>query len=97
MSSHVDMMKRQTRNHPGLAWEDENLHNQFTDVNRVALDDRYGKVAAPLSKRSNGSGPAGRNAPAGLFGIEDKLKPYLTPTNIILGMTIAGAIWYYKK
>ena len=52
------MMKRQTRNHPSLVWEGENLHNDFVDINRMALDDKYGKVGAPLSKRRNGSGPA---------------------------------------
>ena len=97
------MMKRQTRNHPGLVWEDQNLNNNFVDINRVALDDAYGKVGAPLSKRRNGSGPAGRNAPAGLFGnpsltkLENTIKSQLTPPNIILGVTIAGAILYYYK
>ena len=102
------MMKRQTRNHPSLVWEGENLHNDFVDINRMALDDKYGKVGAPLSKRRNGSGPAGRDAPAGLFGnpighilfpftgITDKIKS-LTPPNIILGVTIGGAILYYYK
>jgi hypothetical protein len=97
MSNHIDMMKRQTRNHSGLEWEGENLQSQFTDINRLALDDNYGKVGAPLSKRRNGEGPADRTAQPGLFGLEEKIKPYLTPTNIILGITIAGAIWYYKK
>tara|TARA_B100001250_G_scaffold370798_1_gene355191 strand:+ start:422 stop:718 length:297 start_codon:yes stop_codon:yes gene_type:complete len=97
------MMKRQTRNHPGLVWEGENLHNNFTDINRIALDDKYGKVAAPLTKRKNGSGPAGRNAPAGLFGnpsltkLENTIKSHLTPPNIILGVAIAGAILHYYK
>lgn len=97
------MMKRQTRNHPGLVWEGNNIHSGFTDINRIALDDAYGKVGAPLSKRRNGSGPAGRNAPAGLFGnpsltkLESTIKSQLTPPNIILGVTIAGAILYYYK
>jgi hypothetical protein len=103
LSNYVDMMKRQTRNHPSLVWEGENLHNDFIDINRMALDDKYGKVAAPLSKRRNGSGPAGRDAPPGLFGneslesLENKIKRQLTPTNIILGVTIASAILYYYK
>jgi len=109
LSNYVDMMKRQTRNHAGLVWEGENLHNDFVDINRMALDDKYGKVGAPLSKRRNGSGPAGRDAPAGLFGkpvghilfpftgFTDKIKSQLTPPNIILGVTIAGAILYYYK
>ena len=103
MSNHIDMMKRRTRNHPSLVWEGENLHNDFIDINRMALDDKYGKVAAPLSKRRNGSGPAGRDAPPGLFGneslesLENKIKRQLTPPNIILGVTIASAILYYYK
>ncbi len=60
--------KHTQRNHPGLVWEDGNLHNCFTDINRMALDNKYGKVGAPLSKRRTGTGPAGRNAPPGLFG-----------------------------
>jgi len=97
------MMKRQTRNHPGLVWEGNNVHSQFIDINRVALDDQYGKVGAPLSKRRNGTGPAGRDAPEGLFGnpsltkLENTIKSQLTPPNIILGATIAGAILYYYK
>ena len=103
------MMKRQTRNHPGLEWEGENLQSQFVDINRVALDDNYGKVAAPLTKRQNGTGPAGRDAPPGLFGpiapqasftlnkLEDAINKHFNPTNIILGITIAGAALYYYK
>jgi hypothetical protein len=109
MSNHIDMMKRQTRNHTGLEWESNNLNSQFTDINRVALDDNYGKVGAPLSKRRNGEGPADRTAQPGLFGpiapqasftlnkLEDAINKHFNPTNIILGITIAGAIWYYKK
>jgi hypothetical protein len=103
MSNHIDMMKRQTRNHPGLIWEGNNINSEFTDINRMALDDKYGKVGAPLSKRRNGTGPAGRNSPAGLFGnasltkIENTIKNQLTPPNIILGVTIAGAVLYYYK
>ena len=97
------MMKRRTRNHAGLNWEDSNLHNDFVDINRMALDDKYGKVGAPLSKRRNGTGPAGRDAPAGLFGnpsvdkMETLVKRFATPTNIILGFVIASAIIYYRK
>ena len=35
----------------------------FDDINRLALDNKYEKTAAPLSKRRNGMGPAGRNDP----------------------------------
>ena len=68
MSNYVDMMKCTTRSHPGLVWESENVHTAFTDINRVALDDRYGKVGASIYKRKGGEGPAGRDAPPGLFG-----------------------------
>jgi len=97
------MMKRQTRNHPGLVWEGDNIHTQFTDINRMALDDKYGKVGAPLSKRRNGIGPAGRDAQPGLFGnpsldkMESLVSKLATPKNIILAVTIAGAIMYYRK
>ena len=64
---HPHMMKK-PRNHAGLAWEGATLSNDFVDVNRMALDDRYGKVGAPLSKRRNGVGFTDGNT-IGLFGI----------------------------
>ncbi len=60
--------KKQPRFHPGLEWEGRNLSNDFVDINRMALDDRYGKNAAPLSKRRNGIGYTDGKTP-GLFGI----------------------------
>lgn len=60
--------KKQPRFHPGLEWEGRNLSNEFVDINRMALDDRYGKNAAPLSKRRNGIGYTDGKTP-GLFGI----------------------------
>ena len=51
-----------------IAWEAQNLTNDFVDISRVALDDRYGKVGASLYKRRNGSGPTDGSTP-GLFGI----------------------------
>ena len=59
---------KQPRFHPGLEWESRNLSNEFVDINRMALDDRYGKNAAPLSKRRNGIGFTDGNTP-GLFGL----------------------------
>ena len=59
--------KKQPRFHPGLEWEGRNLSNDFVDINRMALDDRYGKNAAPLSKRRNGIGYTDGKTP-GLFG-----------------------------
>ena len=48
--------RKQPRHHEGLNWEAKTLTNEFVDITRLALDDRYGKNAAPLSKRRNGSG-----------------------------------------
>lgn len=104
MSNHVDMMKRKTRRHPGLEWADTHLVNYgFHDINQVALDDRYGKVGAPLSKRRNGTGPAGRDAPPGLFGgLKEAMAPFeswakerLTPSNIILTAVLFSAVAYH--
>jgi len=64
---HPHMMKK-PRNHAGLAWEGATLSNEFIDVNRMALDDKYGKVGAPLSKRRNGPGPTDGKT-IGLFGL----------------------------
>ena len=98
MSNYVDMMKRQTRNHPGLEWEGENLQSQFVDINRVALDDKYGKVAAPLTKRQNGTGPAGRDAPAGLFGILpvlDQSSKRACQIFILIGFATGLAVYHF--
>tara|TARA_Y100000004_G_scaffold128754_1_gene145046 strand:- start:5824 stop:6447 length:624 start_codon:yes stop_codon:yes gene_type:complete len=75
MMRHKHMMKK-PRNHAGLAWEEDTLSNEFIDVNRLALDDKYGKVAAPLSKRRNGIGPTDGKI-QGLFGV-GHIKP-MTP------------------
>ena len=64
---HPHMMKR-PRSHKGLHWEGTTLSNEFIDVNRMALDDRYGKVGAPLSKRRNGVGFTDGKT-IGLFGL----------------------------
>ena len=64
--------KHTVRNRADLMWRDANINVYgFEDLNQMALDDRYGKVGAPLSKRRNGEGPAGRDAPPGLFGWND--------------------------
>ena len=99
MSNYVDMMKRASRNHPGLNWESRNVHSYgFSDVNQIALDNRYGKVGAPLSKRKNGSGPAGRNAPPGLFGTNNfTIEDLFTIKNVVIGALIASAVVYYYK
>lgn len=59
---------KQPRFHPDLEWESKVLTNEFIDINRMALDDRYGKNAAPLSKRRNGIGFTDNKTP-GLFGL----------------------------
>jgi len=64
---------KRPRYHPVIAWEQNNLTNDFIDINRVALDNRYGKVGASLYKRRNGSGPTDGSTD-GLFGtlLDDK-------------------------
>ena len=52
-----DLGSKRPRYHPVIAWEANNLTNDFIDINRMALDDRYGHNGAPLSKRRNGTGP----------------------------------------
>jgi len=59
---------KQPRFHPDLEWEQRNLSNEFIDINRMALDDHYGKNAAPLSKRRNGVGFTNGKT-LGLFGL----------------------------
>jgi hypothetical protein len=89
---------KRPRYHPVIAWEQQNLTNEFIDINRMALDSRYGKVGASLSKRRNGSGPTDGKTP-GLFGFID----YDDQTNAFFGgaITAAGiyvaADWYLNK
>jgi len=59
---------KRPRYHAGIAWEEKTLTNEFIDITRMALDDRYGHNGAPLSKRRNGIGFTQGNTP-GLFGI----------------------------
>ena len=83
--------KKMPRHHEGLAWEERNLANEFTDINRMALDDRYGKVGAPLSKRRNGLGPTDGKTP-GLFGIGGTSS---SDSGKIIGFASIGAIIYF--
>lgn len=83
--------KKMPRHHEGLAWEERNLTNEFIDVNRMALDDRYGKVGAPLSKRRNGLGPTDGKTP-GLFGISGTSS---SNSEKMLGAVVIGAIIYF--
>ena len=93
-----NLAAKRPRYHPVIAWEQQNLTNDFIDINRVALDDRYGKVGASLNKRRNGSGPTDGKTP-GLFGLVD----YDTQTNAFFGgAATAIAIyvvsdWYLNK
>lgn len=77
--------QKRPRFHPGLEWEGRNLSNDFIDINRMALDDRYGKNAAPLSKRRNGIGYTDGKT-QGLFGIGRPRYEYKTV------MTRAGPV-----
>ena len=60
--------RKQPRHHEGLNWESQVLTNEFVDITRMALDDKYAKQAAPLSKRRDGIGFTSGNE-SGIFGI----------------------------
>ena len=76
------------RYHPDLDWESKNLTNEFVDIIRMALDGKYGKNAAPLSKRRNGKGFT-NGKPPGLFGVSQLFKMLqMTP-----GMHISLGVW----
>ncbi len=83
--------KKMPRHHEGLAWEAENLHNDFTDITRMALDDKYGKVGAPLSKRRNGLGPTDGKTP-GLFGISGNSS---SDVGKVAGLVAFGALIFF--
>jgi len=61
------LASKQPRYHAGLDWESRVLTNDFVDISRIALDDRYGKNSAPLSKLRSGPGFTDGRTP-GLFG-----------------------------
>mgnify|MGYP005673594999 FL=1 len=94
--------KHTVRDRADLMWRDANINVYgFEDVNQLALDDRYGKVGAPLSKRRNGEGPAGRDAPPGLFGWNSlrtinrlTVREAIVPVGI--GLAIFGTIFKLK-
>ena len=94
--------KHTVRNRADLMWRDANINVYgFEDVNQMALDDRYGKVGAPLSKRRNGEGPAGRDAPPGLFGWNslrtiDRLTVREAIVPVGIGLAILGAMFKFK-
>ena len=83
------LQKKQPRNHPELEWQSKVLTNEFVDLTRMALDDKYPKQAAPLSKRRNGIGFTDGSTP-GLFGISN-------PTNerdaYLLGAVATASIY----
>jgi hypothetical protein len=93
-----DLESKRPRYHPVIAWEANNLQNDFIDINRMALDDRYGHNGAPLSKRRNGSGPTDGSTP-GLFGMVD----YQSQRGAYFGGMVAAtsayliADWYLSK
>lgn len=63
-----NLESKRPRYHPVIAWENNNLTNDFVDISRVALDNRYGKQGASLYKRRRGMGPT-RGEVSGLFGM----------------------------
>ena len=75
-----NLESKRPRYHPVIAWENQNLTNDFVDISRVALDSRYGKNGASLYKRQNGVGPTDGKTP-GLFGFID----YDNQTNAFFG------------
>lgn len=88
--------KHTVRNRADLMWRDANINVYgFEDINQIALDDNYGKVGAPLSKRRNGEGPAGRDAPPGLFGIAP--APKLEQKLFLKGLLLLGSLYYFNK
>ena len=93
---------KRPRYHPVIAWENQNLTNEFVDINRMALDSRYGKVGAPLSKRRNGSGPTDGKTP-GLFGIGFPGYQYESQQNAFAAGALSFvavytvADWYLNK
>ena len=93
-----DLGSKRPRYHPVIAWEAQNLHNDFIDITRMALDPKYGHNGAPLSKRRNGTGPTDGSTP-GLFGVID----YKSERSAFLGgmVTATGAYlladWYLNK
>ena len=98
-----DIEAKKPRNHPVILWEAENLHNDFTDISRMALDPRYGHNAAPLSKRRTGTGPTDGSTP-GLFGAGmSGLINYRTQKSAFYAgmITAAGAYatvdWYLNQ
>jgi len=88
--------KHTVRDSPDLMWQDANINIYgFEDINQMALDNRYGKVAAPLSKRRNGEGPAGRDAPPGLFGVAP--NPELESKLLLKGLLLIGSLYYLNR
>jgi len=89
---------KQPRYHPGLAWEDNNLNNDFIDINRMALDDDYGHIGAPLSKRRRGIGPTDGKTP-GLFGlggaVDYKSKTTAFNSGITAALIAYGLVDFY--
>jgi hypothetical protein len=91
--------KHTVRDRADLMWRDANINIfGFEDINQRALDDRYGKTGAPLSKRRNGEGPAGRDAPPGLFGWNDivMIKNPMLDTVVKLSFITAAATVGYR-
>ena len=90
-----DLGAKRPRYHPVIAWENQNLTNDFVDINRVALDDRYGKNGASLYKRRNGQGPTKGETP-GLFGMIDyESKNSAFNSGLITAAAVYGIVDLY--
>ncbi|MEL0014880.1 MAG: hypothetical protein VW715_06670 [Rhodospirillales bacterium] len=89
---------KRPRYHPVIAWEQQNLTNDFVDISRVALDNRYGKVGGSLYKRRNGSGPTDGKTP-GLFGIvnyESQTSAFFAGASTAIAVYVLSD-WYLNK
>lgn len=90
-----DLGAKRPRYHPVVAWENQNLTNDFVDISRVALDDRYGKNGASLYKRRNGLGPTKGENP-GLFGMIDyESKNSAFNSGLITAAALYGVVDLY--
>ena len=85
---------KRPRYHPVIAWEQNNLTNDFVDINRVALDDRHGKVGASLYKKETVSDPPTVAHP-GLFGtvVDDYLYKGSPKRAFFTGVLVTGGAY----
>ena len=76
---------KRPRYHPVIAWEQNNLTNDFVDINRVALDDRYGKVGASLYKEETVPDPPTVRHLASLVPLLMTICTKVAPKSVLYG------------